>query len=305
MNHPLVRTAAPPPFESRTDVARGVAIILSSSLLFGAMAVFVRAAAARVPPLQIAFVRFLGSFLILLALGRGRSLRPRSGNWTGVLLRGLFGAAAISLYYRGIARAGAGLATLLHCTYPVSTAVFAVGFLGEWFDRRLALALALCLVGIAFTVGPSAHLEPTVLSGAMSACAASVLAGAAIATARHMRRQETALLVTTHFMAVGTVFTAPALLQALPSLNLPLVVCLVGVVLTSVAGQMLLHEGLGFAPATQASLAAATSVVSAAVFETLFLGERLSPHTLAGAALLSAAVALAVGRRGRGRKSDE
>jgi drug/metabolite transporter (DMT)-like permease len=297
MNSSLARVAAPPPLESRATVARGVAIILSSSLLFGAMAVFVRAAAGQLPPLQIAFVRFLGSLSILLALGRGRSLRPRSGNWTGVLLRGLFGAAAISLYYRGIAGAGAGLATLLHCTYPLSTAVFAVGFLGEPFERRLVLALALCLAGIGVTVGPSAHLAPSVLAGALSACAASVLAGAAITTARHMRREETALLVTTHFMAVGTVLTAPALLQGLPSPSLPLTACLLGVVLTSVAGQMLLHEGLGFAPATQASLAAATSVVSAAVFESVFLGERLSPHTLAGAVLLSAAVALSVRRR--------
>jgi drug/metabolite transporter (DMT)-like permease len=263
------------------------------------MAVFVRAAAAQVPPLQIAFVRFIGSFCILLVLGRGRSLRPRSGNWTGVLLRGLFGAAAISLYYRGIAGAGAGLATLLHCTYPVSTAIFAVGFLGESFDRRLAIALALCLTGIVVTVGPSAHLAPTVLAGALSACAASVLAGAAVTTARHMRRTETALLVTTHFMAVGAVLTAPSLLQGLPSPSLSLVACLFAVVLTSVAGQILLHEGLGFAPATQGSLAAATSVVSAAVFESIFLGERFSAHTLAGAALLSAAVALSVGRRAR------
>jgi drug/metabolite transporter (DMT)-like permease len=297
MSHPFPRLAAEPPLDSTAQVARGIAIVLSSSVLFGAMAVFVRLAAAEVPSSQIAFVRFLGSLAILLALGRGRSLRPRSGNWAGVLLRGLFGAAAIALYYRGIAGAGAGLATLLHCTYPVSTAIFAVAFLGERFDRRLAIALALCLLGVGVTVGPSARLEPTVFSGAWSACAASVLAGAAVATARHMRRTETALLVTTHFMAVGTVCTAPALLQGLPPPSVPVAACLLGVVLTSVAGQILLHEGLGFAPATQASLAAATSVVSAALFESFFLGERFSAHTLAGAALLISAVALAVGRR--------
>ena len=103
--------------------------------------------------------------------------------------------------------------------------------------------------------------------------------------------------MTTYFMAVGTLFTAPSLLGGLPAISPALAATLVGVVLTSVAGQYLLHHGLGFAPATQASLAAATSTVSAAVFEALWLGERLSPHTLAGAALMVAAVALAAGRR--------
>jgi drug/metabolite transporter (DMT)-like permease len=126
---------------------------------------------------------------------------------------------------------------------------------------------------------------------------ASVLAGGAVATARQLRMIESAYLVTTYFMAVGTVITAPALFGGLPPLSAPLLAALLGVVLTSVAGQYLLHQGLGFAPATQASLAAATSTVSAAVFEALWLGERLSAHTLAGAALMVAAVALATRRR--------
>jgi drug/metabolite transporter (DMT)-like permease len=124
-----------------------------------------------------------------------------------------------------------------------------------------------------------------------------MLAGAAIATARQLRRVESAFLVTTYFMAVGTLFTAPAMLSDLPALAPPLAALLGAIVLSSVAAQYLLHQGLGFAPATQASLAAATSTLSAAVFEALWLGDRLSPHTLAGAALMVAAVALAAGRQ--------
>ena len=63
------------------------------------------------------------------------------------------------------------------------------------------------------------------------------------------------------------------------------------------AGQVLLHHGLGYAAATQASLAAATSVVTATALEALFLGVRLSTHTLLGACLLIGAVALSVSRR--------
>jgi drug/metabolite transporter (DMT)-like permease len=284
------------PIDRRDVLLRGIGVLLFSSVLFGAMAVFVRAASRDMSAPQIAFIRFLGSLLVLLALRRGRSLRP-VGRIGPVLLRGLFGALAILLYFRGIEGAGAGLATLLHCTYPIWTALFAATVIRERIDLTLAIAIALCIGGIGVVLGPGAELSRAATLGSVSALAASVLAGAAVTTARQLRLVESAYLVTTYFMAVGTVFTAPALLVGLPAISPLLAATLLGIVLTSVAGQYLLHAGLGFAPAVQASLAVATSTVSAAVFEAIWLGERLTPQTLAGAALMVAAVALAARRQ--------
>jgi len=284
------------PLDRRSIWLRGIGVILLSSVLFGAMAVGVRIATREMAAGAVAFVRFLGSLLVLLAMRRGQSLRP-VGPWPRVLLRGLLGAGAILLYYRGIEGAGAGLATLLHCTYPIWTALFATTLMHERFDLATALAIGLCLGGIAVVVGPGANLSAAATAGSLSALAASVLAGGAVATARQLRMVESAFLVTTYFMAVGTVLTAPALLAGLPPISLALAATLAGIVLTSVAAQYLLHQGLGFAPATQASLAAAVSTVTAAGFEAIWLGERLSLHTLAGAALMLAAVALAAARQ--------
>jgi drug/metabolite transporter (DMT)-like permease len=282
--------------DRRTVLLRGIGVILVSSLAFGAMAVCVRAASRSLAAEPIAFIRFLGSLLVLLALRRGQSLRPR-GRLVPVLLRGILGAAAILLYYRGIEGAGAGLATLLHCTYPIWTALFATTVLRERFDLPLAAAVGLCIGGIVVVVGPGAELSSAAMAGCVSALAASVLAGGAVATARQLRLTESAYLVTTYFMAVGTLLTAPGLFAGIPVLTPALAAVLAGVVLTSVAGQFLLHQGLGFAPATQASLAAATSTVSAAVLEAVWLGEHLTFNTLAGAALMVVAVGLAAGRR--------
>ena len=295
-------TSAPPiavaaaPLDRRRVLLRGVGVILISSLCFGAMAVLVRAASTSMPAGQIAFIRFLGALLVLLVLRGGRSLRP-VGSVAPVLLRGLFGASAIVLYFHAIKGAGAGLATLPHCTYPIWTALFAVTLIRERIDLPLLVAIALCMGGIAVVVGPGANLSEAATFGSLCALAASVLAGGAVTTARQLRKVESALLVTTYFMAVGTLFTLPAMFGGLPHISPALAATLLGVVLTSVAGQYLLHEGLGFAPAIQASLAAATSTVSAAGLEAVWLGERLSAHTLAGAALMVIAVALAAGRR--------
>lgn len=283
--------------EPPNTTVRGVVIILLGSVLFGSMAVCVRLAAREMGAPQITFVRFLGSLLVLLACRNGRSLRPRSGRWGGLLLRGVLGATAISLYYAAIAGAGAGFATLLQCTYPVYTALFATRLLGEHFDKRLGVALVCSLTGAAVIVAPSVSVDPAMGVAGLCALAASVLAGAAVVTARHLRGTESAYLVTTYFMAVGTAFSAPAMLSSLPPLSSPLLLALAGVTVTSVGGQMMLHHGLGFAPATQASMAAATSTVTAVTLSAVFLGERLGLTTLFGACLLLGAVALAASRR--------
>ncbi len=274
---------------------RGVGVILVSSVLFGVMAVLVNVAAREMSSIQIAFVRFVGSFAVLLACARGTRLRPRRGNLPRLLQRGLLGSSAIIFYYLGIERAGAGLATLLNCTYPVPTAVFAVTLMGERVSGRLFAAIALNLLGIAIVIGPGANLSHATTIGATSALIASVLAGGAVATARHLRASEDALLITIYFMAVGAVLTSPSLLLAAPPPSLSLVMALAGIVITSAAGQWLLHHGLGYASATQGSLACAASVVTAAVLDAVVLGERLGMHTLLGAGFMLAAVGLAAG----------
>jgi len=68
--------AAPVP---RVSAREGVGVILLASVLFGTMALFVRLAAREMAPVQITFVRFVGSFAILMAMTRGRGLVARRG----------------------------------------------------------------------------------------------------------------------------------------------------------------------------------------------------------------------------------
>jgi drug/metabolite transporter (DMT)-like permease len=279
---------------SRADVA-SLAPFFAASVLFGAMAVGVRVAAEGVPPLQIAFFRFAGSFLVLLATSRGRGLRPQPGNLGRVLLRGVIGGSAISLYFVGIAGAGAGLASLLQSTYPVFAAVLASAILDERFTARLGIALAANLAGAAFVLGSELRLGSQTEVGMLASLAAAVLSGGAIVTARHLRHTENATLITTYFMAVGALLTAPSLLSGLPSLDGHLGAALAVVVLTSVAAQWLLHHGLGFVGAARASLVAATGVVTAASLEALWFGEAIRPGTIAGGSLMIVAIGLASG----------
>jgi drug/metabolite transporter (DMT)-like permease len=282
----------------------GVGSILLASVLFGAMAVCVRVTSRQMAAPQITFVRFLGSLALLLFANGGRSLRPRQAGVGRLLLRGTLGSVSILLYFTAIEWAGAGLATLLHCTYPISTALIAVALLGESFSARLGVALLLNLAGIFIVVGPGAEIPPGAIFGALCALSASLLAGGALTTARLLRTKESALLITIYFMATGTLLSSPAIFLGMPPPTSLLLISLAGVVLTSVAGQWLIHHGLGYTSATLGSITAATSIVSAALFEALFLGDYPRASTLVGACFVIAAVGLAI-RAGAGGMPPE
>ena len=271
----------------------GLAALLSSSTLFGVMAVLVRAAAREVPASQIALVRFVGSFLFMLAVTRGRGLVPRPGNAKRLVLRGVIGATSITFYFVGIEGAGAGLATLVQNSYPVFAALIAVLLGDERFTRRLGVALAMSGAGALVVLGARVAVGSATTVGILASIAASMLAGAAVVTAQKLRRTEDAAKITTWFMGVGVLVTAPALLGGLPHVAGATAWLLAGVVLTSVLAQWLLHHGLGFTSASQGSLAAATSVFLATAIEALTLGDLPGVRTLAGAALMLGAVALA------------
>lgn len=278
-------------------MAAGLGPLLLASVLFGAMAVCVQLAARHMGPVQVACVRFAGSFVVLLLATRARELWPRSASLGRLGLRGLLGAMSISCYYAGIGRAGAGLATLLYGTHPVWTAVWVAVLHGDRLTGRIVAALVLNLLGAVLVLGGSVQLGAGVGAGAAWALLGGVLAGGAVATASELRRTESASLVTIHFMAVGAMLTAPSLLGSLPPFTAPLALALLGVVLTSVGGQWLLHHGLGYVSATTASLAAATSVVTAASLQALVVGERLDARVGVAAACMLAAIALTSGGR--------
>lgn len=280
--------------ERRSLLPHGVGTILCSSACFGVMAVCVHIASHEMAAGQIAFFRFLGSFTVMLVVTRGRGLRPQAGNLGALVMRGLIGAAAITLYFIGIGGIGAGLATLIQNTYPVFASILAALLLGERFSGRLGAALLLNLSGVAVIVlAPGVSFESRTAMGAIAAASSAVLAGAAVTAVRHLRRSESASLITTYFMGVAALATLPTLLAGLPPASAGLVAALLGVVFSSIAGQWLLHHGLGYATAAQGSLAAATNVLAATSLEAAIYGKAITPPMLFGAALMFTAIVLA------------
>jgi drug/metabolite transporter (DMT)-like permease len=267
---------------------------LASSLLFASMAMVARLLSRTIPGHQVALVRFVtGVVVTVLAYAILRlDLRPRRWGW--LLSRGIFGGAAVLLYFHCIEKIGVGMATLLNCTSPVWSMMFAWLFLGERPRKQAGVALALTLLGVALVTSTRAQalrLGTWEMVGVLSA----VFSGIAITSIRATRMEdprgrpsESSWTVFASFTFFGSLTTLPTVLPPIGSWVAPTLrewFLLGGCSLLSVVAQLLMTRALGRLTAVGMGIIQQTAVVLTLVGGWLFFQETISPLGAVGSLL--------------------
>jgi drug/metabolite transporter (DMT)-like permease len=279
------------------------AVLVTSALLFGLMAIFAKYAALRVPGHQVLFVR---SVVGLLACGLVATRRPlRVGNWGGLFLRGLFGSVAVFLYFTAIAHLSVSIATLLNYTAPIFTALWAALFLRERIGLVTLGALLVSLCGV-YLLMRADHpttafaLSPWELVGLGGA----IFSGAAIATIREIRRTEGSWEIFSAFCLSCTLVSAVPTWRSWVMPNAADWWALFGVGVVSVAGQVFMTWALRDVQAAVAGVISFLTPVTALVLGRVLFRERMAPIGLVGAALVLASVAVGGRQATRERRRD-
>jgi drug/metabolite transporter (DMT)-like permease len=272
-----------------------------SAACFAVMALLTKIASRHIPATQAAFVRFATGVVatgLLWSAGRVE-IRPRRWGW--LVARGFFGGTAVVAYFSAMQRIAVGEATLLNYTQPVFTMLGAWLLLGERPPRRALFALPLTLVGVSLIVGirvTDLHASVGQLLGLTSA----VLSGVAVTSIRAARREvpggpppETAWSVFFSFTALGLLVTLPTVLPPFGRWVTPTPRewgLLLGLGVASVVAQLLMTEALRHLRVGVAGVFSQLAAVFAIGAGATFLGDKLSPGFLAGAAVTLTGVAL-------------
>jgi drug/metabolite transporter (DMT)-like permease len=268
-----------------TDTNNASLTALASSLLFAAMAMMARLLSRTIPGHQVALVRFVtGVVVTVLAYAILRlDLRPRRWGW--LLSRGIFGGAAVLLYFHCIEKIGVGMATLLNYTAPVWSMMFAWFFLGERPRKQAGVALALTLLGVALVTSTRAHAW-RLGAGEMLGVLSAVFSGMAITSIRATRMQdpagrpsESSWTVFASFTFFGSLTTLPTVLPPIGSWVAPTLhewFLLGGCSLLSVVAQLLMTRALGRLTAVGMGIIQQAAVVLTMVGGWLFFQETIS-----------------------------
>lgn len=262
-------------------------MLLAASVAFGLMAFLVKIVTRELPGSQVALIRFLVALAPLLVIPAARRASMRIDRFRPLILRGLFGGAAVLLYFTAISHIPVGVAALLNTTAPIFSGMFAAAFLGERLRPAVVVPLFIALCGIFLVV--QGHSTPTEVFGfgpwEMTALASALCAAAAVTAIRGARRTEGTWATVTSLSLFGLLATAPpAILHwRPPTAQAWMLMVLAG--LLGLMGQLLMTWAYRWVETLIAGVITQFTVIVAMSLGILFLGDDLSRMVLGGTSL--------------------
>ncbi len=293
----------------KRPVPAGWAALAVVWLVWGSTYAALRVGDESIPPLVLAGVRYLaaGAVLLPVALAGGGAARaadrPEPRQWLGMAVVGVMllaiGNGSVTVAERIIP---SGLAALLVATVPIWMVLADRVINGRRLRPAALLALLAGIAGIAILARPHGHGGPVpiliVLAGSLSWGTGSVLAGRLPGPSRPLLGSAMQMLAGGAVLTVAAAATGE-LSRLHPGLvsgrSLAALLYLIGP--GSLLAMTCYVVALRRLPTTAVSTYAYVNPVIAVGLGAALLGERLTPATLAGGAIVLACVALLLAGR--------
>ncbi|PEN15048.1 EamA family transporter [Longibacter salinarum] len=271
----------------------GIAFLVGAAFFWSLMSVCVKLAGERLPSQQIVWARATVTLVYSYIMIRMAGLDTLFGhNKKLLLLRGLFGFAALTCFFFALTKLPLADATVIHYTNPVFVAIIAAVVLKESLTRWEILGAGASLLGVVFISKPSfvfgtsaPALNPlyvgVALLGAICAATAYVLV-------RKLRESEHPLVIVFYFPLVASLGSTPT--AAFTELQWPStwewILLIVGVAGCAQIAQVFITKGLHAVKAGRAMTVTYLQIVFAAVWGLLFFGETIDLWSVAGGLLV-------------------
>ena len=286
-----------------TSRLAAVLLLVAAMTLTGANVAFGKAIAAEIPVYAFVLFRFAVASAALAVMVRGepgprlRDMQP--AQWRDLGLMALLGMVGFTvLMLEGLKRTAAVDAGIITATLPAVVAALGVLLSGDRLSRTQLFAVALAVAGLLLVQttgaarGTSTLIGNLLIGGAVLCEASFVILGKRLAPPyRPLRLAFGANLVGLGLAIPLALFDAPRidLLAIRPAM------WLLGTwyaLAASVFCLWLWYRGLPHVETWLAGLATAAIPVAALATSALYLGERIDPAKLVGAALVIAAIVL-------------
>ena len=279
----------------------GIALIVVSSIAYGAMPILARLAYADgASTTTVLFLRFTIAALVMLVLMLAtRNPFPGGKKLAGLVLMGVFGYVAQSLaYFSALTLAPASLVALILYLAPVIVTAGSFIVFKEPVTRSKVIALALALTGAVLTIGPGASSPggeafPNQTQGVLIGVFAAVAAAVYVLAGSRLLRSVPALPATTVIItSTGAAYTAIAAAQGFqfPQHFEGYAAILALAVVSTVIAIGAFLAGLARIGPTTASTLGILEPATAIALAAIILGETLLPTQIIGAALIVAGV---------------
>ena len=269
--------------------------MVAGAFFFSVMSALVKLVGSRLPTMEVVMARSVVMGVLSFVSLRSRSM-PVTGNRRGLLLvRGLLGFTALASFYFALVRLPLAEATVIQYLNPVFTAIFAALFIGERMSLKQVGLVIVSFVGVVIVARPGGLIglgDPLDAVGVAAALSGAFFSGGAYVAVRRLGRSEDAMTIVFWFAAISVVGSAPFVL-AHPVMPTPREwLLLLGVGLTTHAGQVAFTRGLRLEAAGRAMAVGYVQIVFAAALGAVVFGDLPGPWTWIGSVIVVGATLL-------------
>ncbi len=263
---------------------KGPVFMLVSALLFSSTDVIIKVIAPSYRVWDIAFFRFGGGLVLLLALF-GWFKNPFKGHNTRLLIvRGITGALAFLSLVATIDLLPLSSAILLMYTFPAFAALFSALFYGERISMLQVVCIFGTLLGVAVLLGfsPKGHLLGETLG-----LLAGMLSGIAVCVITKLRETNGPVIIYFYFCLVGALLVFPPFMvdPRLPVTGRGWILVLALVVILTVA-QLLMNQGFKYCRSWEGGLFLSTEAFFTSAAGICFMGDPLTRRFWVGGMLI-------------------
>jgi drug/metabolite transporter (DMT)-like permease len=281
---------------------RGIALKLTSVVLFTVMASLIKATSAHVPPGEAVFFRsFFAMPVILVWLAMRGDLRTglRVKRPLGHVLRGLVGVSAMGSSFAALGLLPLPEVTALGFAAPLLTVLLAALLLGERLRLFRLSAVMLGLVGVTVVLWPRLTLEgmtDAATWGVVLVLVSAVLRALAQIQVRHMVATEETSAIVFYFSLTATLFSLLTVPFGWALPDAVVLAQLIGAGLIGGVAQIFLTSAYRFAGAAVVAPFDYASILFAILFGYFFFDEVPTAMVLIGSALVMVAGGIIIWR---------
>lgn len=272
--------------ETNMKERKGIILILSSTVAFCAMSGLVRYA-SDIDPCKMTLFRFIVGLGILGTAALFGKIKLRFVNGPLLLLLGLFGGAAILIFFFSIAKLGVGKRTVLIYSFPIFGSIFSSILLKEKIGAIRLAAILAAFVGIyllAADNGQGLSLLGVLGKYELLAIFGAMLVGMALVSVKKLHDTDSSYAIYFAQCAIGL------WLVVLPANIVPCTIGLSGGLLlvaigaASTVGQLLLTEGYRYVQVATGSLLGMLVPILNYLMGVIIFGEAISWQSIIGSA---------------------
>ncbi len=237
--------------------------------MFAAMGVFVKSAARQVPFVEIVAFRCLASIIGIFVLAMREKVSLRGTRRGLLFLRGLFGTAALFMFFYAMTKIPVADTILLNQTAPVFILPLAAAVLKEKIPLRNVFFVAGALFGVALVVKPKGNI---VDPAAFIALGSAVFTAFAYILIRKLTAVEHPLTIVFWFNMVGFLAALPVTLPVfvVPTWKTAQDLAMMGLLAT--LGQILMTFAYRYAEAGRLAAVGSFGALFGALFDYVALG---------------------------------